>query len=93
MIVVAASVVVMVVVVAASICCNVIVVVGVRRPPLTSEARSRSTLYYLLSLAVATVGASYAAVPLYRAFCQSTGFGGTVKEGQRDTQDNLTFTD
>jgi len=36
---------------------------------------------YMASLAVGTVGASYAAVPLYRAFCQSTGYGGTVKEG------------
>ncbi len=52
-----------------------------RRPPPTSKERSRTTLYYLLSLAVATAGASYAAVPLYRVFCQSTGFGGTVQEG------------
>jgi len=28
---------------------------------------------------VATVGLSYASVPLYRIFCQATGFGGTVK--------------
>jgi len=27
------------------------------------------------------VGLTYAAVPLYRMFCQATGFGGTVKEG------------
>jgi len=26
------------------------------------------------------VGAAYAAVPLYRAFCQITGFGGTVRQ-------------
>ena len=37
-------------------------------------------MYYLMSMAVGTVGAAYAAVPLYRAFCQSTGYGGTVKE-------------
>ena len=31
------------------------------------------------AVAVGMVGASYAAVPLYRAFCQLTGWGGTVK--------------
>ncbi len=29
--------------------------------------------------AVLTLGLSYAAVPVYRAFCQRTGFGGTVR--------------
>jgi cytochrome c oxidase assembly protein subunit 11 len=33
------------------------------------------------AVAVGMVGASYAAVPLYRAFCQLTGWGGTVKRG------------
>ena len=28
------------------------------------------------------VGAAYAAVPVYRAFCQVTGFGGTVRKAQ-----------
>ena len=44
-----------------------------------------TTLLYLISAAIATTGASYAAVPLYRAFCQSTSYGGTVKEGH-DTE-------
>jgi hypothetical protein len=43
------------------------------------EKRSRRTLGYLLGVAVAMVGASYAAVPLYRRFCQATGYGGTVQ--------------
>jgi cytochrome c oxidase assembly protein subunit 11 len=34
------------------------------------------------AVAVGMVGASYAAVPLYRAFCQATGWGGTVKRGE-----------
>ncbi|KAG6487248.1 hypothetical protein ZIOFF_055833 [Zingiber officinale] len=40
---------------------------------------SRKTLVYLLGLAGAMVGATYAAVPLYRRFCQATGYGGTVQ--------------
>jgi cytochrome c oxidase assembly protein subunit 11 len=31
---------------------------------------------------VAMVGAAYAAVPLYRAFCQATGYGGTVRKAE-----------
>ncbi len=33
-------------------------------------------------MAVGMVGVTYAAVPLYRMFCQATGFGGTVREGR-----------
>jgi len=50
-------------------------------PPLNTHQRNMTTLLYTMSAAVATVGLSYAAVPLYRAFCQSTGYGGTIKEG------------
>lgn len=32
-------------------------------------------------LAVAMLGLAYASVPLYRLFCQVTGFGGTTQEG------------
>ncbi|XWS52892.1 hypothetical protein CRYUN_Cryun11dG0111200 [Craigia yunnanensis] len=31
------------------------------------------------SLVFAMVGSSYAAIPLYRRFCQATGYGGTVQ--------------
>ncbi|MDX1484977.1 MAG: cytochrome c oxidase assembly protein [Alphaproteobacteria bacterium] len=34
--------------------------------------------------AVLMVGASFAAVPLYRIFCQVTGFGGTTQVASRD---------
>lgn len=44
-----------------------------------ASARDRKTLYYLLGIVGAMVGASYAAVPLYRRFCQATGYGGTVQ--------------
>jgi len=31
---------------------------------------------------VAMVGAAYASIPLYRAFCQVTGYGGTVRKAE-----------
>ncbi|XP_059094609.1 cytochrome c oxidase assembly protein COX11, mitochondrial-like [Tigriopus californicus] len=55
---------------------------GSNRPlPKTRKQQSRTTLFYVMSMAIGTVGLSYAAVPLYRIFCQSTGYGGTVKQG------------
>jgi len=33
-------------------------------------------------VALAMVGAAYAAVPLYKTFCQLTGFDGTVRRGE-----------
>jgi len=36
--------------------------------------------FYLSGVAILTVGLSYASVPLYQAFCQVTGYGGTVQE-------------
>ncbi|XP_059317386.1 cytochrome c oxidase assembly protein COX11, mitochondrial-like isoform X2 [Lycium ferocissimum] len=44
-----------------------------------TEKKSKKMLYYLTGLVFAMVGASYAAVPLYRRFCQATGYGGTVQ--------------
>lgn len=38
----------------------------------------RSTVYYFGATAVLTLGLSYAAVPLYRMFCQATSYGGTT---------------
>ena len=45
----------------------------------TTAERNQSTLLYLISLAILTAGASYAAVPLYRMFCSATSYGGTTK--------------
>jgi cytochrome c oxidase assembly protein subunit 11 len=44
----------------------------------SNESSNSSTLAYMISLAVAVVGLSYAAVPLYRLYCQASGYGGTV---------------
>lgn len=40
--------------------------------------RMQSTVYYFGATAVLTLGLSYAAVPLYRMFCQASGYGGTT---------------
>ena len=39
--------------------------------------RTNRTAIIAAALAIGMVGVSFAAVPLYRAFCQVTGFGGT----------------
>lgn len=43
------------------------------------ERKSKKMLKYLTGLVFAMVAGSYAAVPLYRRFCQATGYGGTVQ--------------
>ncbi|XP_046639700.1 cytochrome c oxidase assembly protein COX11, mitochondrial-like [Daphnia pulicaria] len=40
--------------------------------------KNRSTVYYVVALGVLVGGMSYAAVPLYRLFCQSYSYGGTT---------------
>ena len=42
------------------------------------KAANRSTTTYIIALSIAVLGLSYAAVPLYRLFCQASGYGGTV---------------
>lgn len=50
--------------------------------------------YIVASIGIAVVGLSYAAVPLYRMFCQATGFGGTTKRTHaadlKEMRNNLT---
>ncbi|KAK4857325.1 hypothetical protein QYF36_026943 [Acer negundo] len=43
------------------------------------QQKSQKMLWYLTALVFAMVGSTYAAVPLYRRFCQATGYGGTVQ--------------
>lgn len=40
--------------------------------------RIKSTFYYIAAAGVLAVGLSYAAVPLYRMFCQAYAYGGTT---------------
>lgn len=54
-----------------------------------TERKSKKMLFYLTGLVFAMVGASYAAVPLYRRFCQATGYGGTVQRREASLADFL----
>ncbi len=43
------------------------------------QSRNNRTALLAGAIAVAMVGLSFAAVPLYRIFCETTGFGGTTQ--------------
>jgi cytochrome c oxidase assembly protein subunit 11 len=43
------------------------------------ESRNRRVGLYALGLALAMIGLGFASVPLYRLFCQVTGFNGTTQ--------------
>lgn len=43
------------------------------------ERRSRITAAALFGLVAAMIGLSFASVPLYRSFCEATGYGGTPR--------------
>jgi len=45
--------------------------------------KNRLLMSALFAVVAAMVGGSYAAVPLYRIFCQVTGFGGTTNIAER----------
>ncbi|KAK0163075.1 hypothetical protein PV327_006786 [Microctonus hyperodae] len=47
-------------------------------PNETVKKNGRKTVHYVVALGVCTIGLSYAAVPMYRLFCQTTSYGGTV---------------
>lgn len=49
-------------------------------PGEASRKRMRSTVYYMTAAGIVTVGMSYAAVPLYRMFCQAYSYGGTTAQ-------------
>ena len=41
--------------------------------------RNAATVALLAAVVLGMVGLSFASVPLYRLFCQATGFGGTTQ--------------
>jgi len=54
------------------------------KPPLTRQQRNNRIIGAAFGLVfVAMVGAAYAAVPLYKAFCQATGYDGTVRRAYK----------
>jgi len=44
-----------------------------------SNERSVKIASYALAVVIGALGATYASVPLYKIFCQATGFGGTTQ--------------
>lgn len=46
---------------------------------MANEAKNKRVALMATGLVVAMVGLAYASVPLYRLFCQVTGFGGTTQ--------------
>lgn len=44
----------------------------------SSSKNSTNTVRYIVATTIVVLGLSYAAVPLYRLFCQASGYGGTV---------------
>ncbi|TFK70338.1 hypothetical protein BDN72DRAFT_795533 [Pluteus cervinus] len=52
-------------------------------------AKNRALLMYTSAVIIVAVGASYAAVPLYRMFCAATGFAGTPNIGGRFDPERL----
>jgi len=57
-----------------------------RKRKVSAEERNVQVAWYMVAVVVGTIGATYASVPLYKVFCQATGFGGTTQrvnfEGQ-----------
>jgi len=45
----------------------------------TQEERNQQLAWYSAAVVVGAIGATYASVPLYKIFCQATGFGGTTQ--------------
>lgn len=57
---------------------------GHRKPKkqLSTEERNVALAWYAAAVVLGALGATYAAVPLYKVFCQTTGFGGTTQRVQ-----------
>lgn len=48
-------------------------------------SRKRRIMLSAVAVAVISFGMGFAAVPLYRIFCQTTGFGGTTQRAEANT--------
>jgi cytochrome c oxidase assembly protein subunit 11 len=62
-----------------------------RRTDPRLNKRHTNGLLYGLAVLIGTLGLSYAAVPMYKAYCRTTGFGGTpVTDAERFTPERMT---
>ncbi|CAM9201010.1 unnamed protein product [Phaeothamnion confervicola] len=52
--------------------------------------KNRRVASYATAIALGVLGASYAAVPLYKVFCQVTGFGGTTQVADEEKAARMT---
>ena len=55
--------------------------------------RNATTVALLAAVVCGMVGLSFASVPLYRLFCQATGFGGTTQRAAAGPGAHLTSPD
>lgn len=53
-------------------------------PPISMAVRNRRVMMAALLLAFSSLAMGFAAVPLYRIFCQVTGFGGTTQRASAE---------
>ena len=60
-----------------------------QRPKQDLGERNERVVLYMLSVVVGTLGFTYAAVPLYKIFCQETGFGGTTKRADDKSDERM----
>lgn len=54
--------------------------------PFDRHRRNRRTLVAMATVGLAMLGLGFASVPLYRIFCEQTGFGGTTRRADPDVQ-------
>ena len=54
--------------------------------PFDRDRRNRRTLVAMAGVGFAMLGLGFASVPLYRIFCEQTGFGGTTQRAAADVK-------
>lgn len=59
-----------------------------KRPQMSPAERNVVVAWYAAAVVIGSLGATYAAVPLYKVFCQTTGFGGTTQRVRIEGDDS-----
>jgi cytochrome c oxidase assembly protein subunit 11 len=60
-----------------------------RQSPGRNDRQHRAVALWCAALVAVMIGAAYASVPLYRLFCESTGFAGTPQRATRASEARL----